>query len=720
MAPRSRPRFVEGRSSQRRQKPVSYREDSTDDTSDEGVKAYKQSSTGNRKRRALRSGPSLHNKQAPSKKRKYTDGSPPRASNTRVMENEKDGKSNKNSIKLPKEMIHNSRIPPWQTLPYHVLFEIFCYTSPALLKSTPCPTSPISWLFQVALLCKSFSEPALSVLHYDPPLDSPLRAQSFLAHLLEQDDRSAFNYRAKVKYFTVENMDIVYRKHKGHDPLDMADLIAVTPQLRGLCFHLPRPSIHHRLLPTNSKARLKEKITSIIGALQGQAISLQEWKWNSATMDTWAKDAFVEMENYHKTSPFRLLTRLTISGFSVIPSVTAPETQLASAICALPNLQELHLAMSSLVNNTLLPLLPSRLKVLSLTATEVDSKTFSAFLTSHGRELRRLSLSHNQMLNLSFLVSLAQTCPALESLVMDLTYLDKYPTLHDNNPRYASVLFPHEIPTWPSSLQQLELLHVRRWDMKTADVFFRSLVSGAQGLPNLRSINIKASLNESGWRERVNFRDRWVAAFKKVFKRVSPPPNPHLASIGAFRAYQARQVNTPRSRRRALASSVTENPKNSTRALQVVVPLAVTPKQECRTRTASVDSRSSDEPLVHRRRSTRLRSYDDIPLYADKNAASRLVHRRHRRTKASDEDSSSEDSAMDDDTSFDEDGRLKVQVDLGRKPFIQGMCDVVRLSIDNLRPTEEQLNENDFLDEEVSGDEDWNGDDIDVNDGYAW
>ena len=53
---------------------------------------------------------------------------------------------------------------------------------------------------------------------------------------------------------------------------------------------------------------------------------------------------------------------------------------------------------------------------------------------------------------------------------------------------------------------------------------------------------------------------------------------------------------------------------------------------------------------------------------------------------------------------------------------VQGLCDVVRVLFDNLRPTEEQLHESDFLDQELSGDEDWNGDSDDMygEDGYAW
>ena len=51
---------------------------------------------------------------------------------------------------------------------------------------------------------------------------------------------------------------------------------------------------------------------------------------------------------------------------------------------------------------------------------------------------------------------------------------------------------------------------------------------------------------------------------------------------------------------------------------------------------------------------------------------------------------------------------------------IQGMCDVVRIRIDNQRPAEMQFNESDFLDDELSGDEDWSGQDLYIPDGYAW
>lgn len=53
--------------------------------------------------------------------------------------------------------------------------------------------------------------------------------------------------------------------------------------------------------------------------------------------------------------------------------------------------------------------------------------------------------------------------------------------------------------------------------------------------------------------------------------------------------------------------------------------------------------------------------------------------------------------------------------------YVQGMCDIVSFRIDNLRPSETQYSEGDFLDSEQSGDEDWEGEDWEPdNDRHAW
>jgi hypothetical protein len=71
------------------------------------------------------------------------------------------------------------------------------------------------------------------------------------------------------------------------------------------------------------------------------------------------------------------------------------------------------------------------------------------------------------------------------------------------------------------------------------------------------------------------------------------------------------------------------------------------------------------------------------------------------------------------DDSDDEPSVAKIKGRGEQREVIQGMCEVVEVRIDNLRPTETQATEADFLDDERSGDSDWNGEGDEVE-GYAW
>ena len=57
------------------------------------------------------------------------------------------------------------------------------------------------------------------------------------------------------------------------------------------------------------------------------------------------------------------------------------------------------------------------------------------------------------------------------------------------------------------------------------------------------------------------------------------------------------------------------------------------------------------------------------------------------------------DASLDVDTSYHSEGSIP------QDQFVQGMCDIVELRIDNLRPTENQFTEADFLDSEPDEDE---------------
>ena len=73
------------------------------------------------------------------------------------------------------------------------------------------------------------------------------------------------------------------------------------------------------------------------------------------------------------------------------------------------------------------------------------------------------------------------------------------------------------------------------------DLFFSTLIDSARHLPDLRCLKIKASIEESSWRDRVTFRDKWKNRLRYIFLRQSDPPNPHHSSFTAFTSWKKQQ-----------------------------------------------------------------------------------------------------------------------------------------------------------------------------------
>ena len=612
--------------------------------------------------------------------------------------------------------------PSWQTLPYHILVQVFEYAAWPLVEDYIHPLQSIPWLLRAARACKAFAEPAISALYYAPPLSPPYRARGLLAHLQAQNDRSMFNYRAKVKYLDIDSSATLYRKHWGHEPIDITELVAVLPKLRGMGLHrvvdIPK---FNKLTDVNGNNSSKSihVLNNTVSALQEHKPLLREWKWSLSASD---HRNSLNLAKIHGSVPFQNLTKLTLVEFDSKGSHgkgrAKSEEELAEAIGVLPSLVCLEFVLCNDVNAQLLPLLPKGLRELEIVDCPVDSNMLGPFLASHGQNLRRLVLDHNQSLNLAFMVGLEHSCPVLEVLKMDLTYYNAHFAFSDLEPRFEDLLSFGQIPTWPASLRDLELIHLRKWDNETANDFFTSLVDAAGDLTNLRRLVIKASLTESSWRERVNFRDRWTARLEKVFLRNPEPPKPHLKSIAAFRAEKARYRNGPTSTKTTRPVKVLVQATRSEQSLPESLPTR--PKRRRRdTAAKTIESSSDSETLIlTRRRSTRL-AHDDSEAYTSQPTPPR--RQRRRRVRHSDGDSSSEDSALDEDIISQP---SPTSMDVGSvddATVIQGMCDVVRIQINNLRPTEEQLAEDDFLDAEISGDGDWDGDEaMDDGDGYAW
>lgn len=649
------------------------------------------------------------------------------------------------------------KVPRWESLPYHILADIFFYASRPLWLHYFNTTPHVAWLLNSALICKAFAEPALSALYYSPPLVPPTRAEALFIHLSSQTEDSTFNYRVKVKYLEIESVAVLIQRASARY-IELPDLLRFTPQLRGLTLCLPTDIPDMRMRYTASYKFKPTPQQVISRALASRSIALQQLEYNCEVMGLHTLPMFIEPNPSPYSHSLRSLT------FTRYTNHNSSEEELAIGLMNLPHLRKLSFMSSDIVNQKLLPLLPNDLEQFTIAGCEnVTSEVLSPFLATHGASFQQLTLDHNQWLNLSFLAGLANACPRLQTLRADLTfyYLDRFqPNL---DPRFDR-LFGDEAPSWPESLQKLELFHLRKWNLTIAERFFSSLVDSAALLPDLRYIDIKASLDESGWRDRVGFRDKWASRLRGVFLRVFEPPNPLLKSIRIFEEHKSQSKKSNGINKSNGVVSASKH-KSDPKLLNPSEPSASDHLQADKfghksikkdTVKAKRDTPSDgDVPLATIRRSKRLKmsqggqvgralhpssstrqtrqktgsdddssgegsGAEDDGLYAGPKAPPATRRRTRRRKRGSDQGSSSEDSAIDDDAG-EEISKPEALDDAGQEYHVQGLCDVVRIVIDNLRPTEVQLNEDDFLDEEVSGDEDWNGDEEAEGDAvYAW
>lgn len=405
----------------------------------------------------------------------------------------------------------------------------------------------------MALLCKGFAEPALSALYYAPPLCSPIRAHKLLASLARQNERSFLNYRAKIKHLDVEADEVLCRRYEGREPVELGELLSIIPQVRAVRINLLSDQ------PVYGKmSRLFQRIPTkrrpyqpgLFSALVDNKIRLSEWTWNGLLMLR-SHVPITRLVDYHQWEGFQSLRCLTFFNFDRRYEVKVAALS-TSNLRYLRSLKFINAAIECMED---LEGLSKGLEVLEFTScASLDSLSLTQFLISRGGNLRELILDHNDTLDLSFLEDLATSCPRLERLKMDLRFFNTHFTYNDSEPKFGSLLQDGIVPTWPRTLQRIKLFHLRKWDTSAASTFFSSLVDSAKGLPDLRHIEIKASIGESNWRNRISFRNKWISRMEKVFKRVSAPPDPRLISISTFNAHK-QELEDPTPQQAILARS---------------------------------------------------------------------------------------------------------------------------------------------------------------------
>jgi len=547
------------------------------------------------------------------------------------------------------------KIPPWQTLPYQILLSILQYASYPFYRDASHDTGSIGWLIGCAALSKSFHDASVATLLYSPPLFPADRAHG-LQKLLDKPQETLWtNYRNKIKRLDIEVRSLLIKK----SGIDLIQLIKQTPLLTALhLYHnYDRVGAVGWAQPAASTGRAYSYPQELFQALDENAIRLKQWSWNGRFPDT--KSVLDQMNRMHSRDCLKGLTSLSISNLAAPGKVKEdekgmPEDLLTTALKMLPELQDLEFQSCSIINNAVLKSMPSQLRQLLITnCGNFNSVDLLSYLTDHGHDLEELILNGNQALDLWFAGSLESLCPRLRVFKMDLTYSDPS-SFHDVDPHYEAVFADGVFPTWPRALQTIEVENLRNLDAEDAERFLGSLIAIAPELKDLRKLCIRILLQHDGWRERAQLRQTWMPKLEEIFLRQAPPPA-HFIPLALL---------PPPFPAMTTSSRPSTSHSNSSSSFTTDDSTAATPNKR---KSARIAKRELDG----------------------------LANEAFERTKS---------SRKGKDIAFDKAP--------GIEGLRQGMCSEVVLHIDGQRPADEQFKEADFLDDELSGDEDWNGRDV--------
>lgn len=603
-------------------------------------------------------------------------------------------------------------IPNWQDpqMPYGAWTDIFYYAATAAGGQD---SLDVNWLISAATTCKAFSEAAITAIYRRPPISTPGKARRLATLLETAPSQTRFNYRAKIESLYVD-IQVVPQAV-------LPKLIHPLPRLRELVLFTQSDQPPYRQLNRTVRWHYPDEIFQALGPssalvepTEGKSYHtlLKSWEWSGSLLGG-PVATIKDIARVHLQASFSHLTKLSFTNFQV-PSLYKPRLKpgdeegelllysedgaviesIAEAISQVPSLKHLIFESSTVMNDRLLPLLPKDLIHLGLiNCWEVKSDDLASFLHTHGTGLRTLTLSHNQSLDLAFLTSLADTCPKLEELYMNLSYFRHHDSLsflnNDADPLYDQALYPHQIPKWPCNIRVIDIEHIRHWSLETAEMFLQSLIDSAGSLPNLRHLTVKTMLNIP-WKARANMRHEWRRKLDRVFLRPFEPPKRYVS-------LRQTQIGEP----------LQESPrKNRKKDLD----------EPSRRSNRIASQQFSDSDSRQSSISKGLRSFQGRPKYADPETDE-------------DEFDESEEEGINEENNDESlstpNGDLasvESSDEYSKIPPIQGLCTTVFVVFDNQKPTELQYGMEDFMDEDCAeSDDEWDGDHEEDDDAVlAW
>lgn len=576
--------------------------------------------------------------------------------------------------------------PDWTDprIPYQFWVDVFLYAR----DESGADAANTHWLLQAATSCKLLSEPALTAIYRHPVIRHASKAKRLVSLLDRPPTDTLFNYRRKIESLHL-NVRIVSQ-------VVASQLIRPLTRLKELIFINPAEQPPYRELDTHVRWNYSEDMFLALEspvedseALSGALlpISLKSWEWSGSLLGGYVAD-FKDIIRVHRMPSFDHITRLSFTNFQVPslnlsgPALNDPRANLQTsaeddeiidtigdAIAQLKFLKHLVFESSTIMTSRLLSLLPKHLTHLELiNCWEIDAENLAMFLITHGSSLRTLTLMHNQSLNLTFLTILAEACPSLQELRMNMSYYRHHDSLNDADPMYESALLPDQIPAWPSSIRVIDIEHIRSWSIESVHTFVHSLVDNAASLPNLRELVIKTAL-DIPWQTRAELRHKLRHMVERVFLRADE--DPHDAATSEQRSCTHDPVGL-RKRKRS------RSPRSPVR------------------RSHRIEAHVRDSPRRPRRDNISQRQGLQRPLY---------------REPDTDEDEFDATELSDAET------QQSSSSDPQPELAVQGLCHIVNIIIDNQKTREFPYSMQDFLtDNEESSGVEWDGDDDDDHD----
>ncbi|KAI1438971.1 hypothetical protein GGR50DRAFT_215313 [Xylaria sp. CBS 124048] len=623
----------------------------------------------------------------------------------------------------PDSSSENVVIVPWHTLPYHVWLRVFDFVA-APIRDTASryddAPEAIYTLLSGARTCRATAEPALAALYKCPPfhrayLKHPQASfAQFVRTLALPPSQSFIRYRPKVQILRIDVIGVLSRKLGQVQPeSSLGQLLKYLPRLTCLELYHPKDSPPYEIVAPHCRWRLtKHDLLEALSSLPDEDPSigdktaptvLRSWRWNAFLLPH--KFRLDELIGIHSLPSFQGLRKLAIvhhwlpsqknfstrasSSQEALDSNARATATLATAISALPCLKHLVIESSTVVNASLLERLPKTLTHFELAnCWQITSDDISVFLLSHGNSLTHLTFKHCQALSLNFLPVLGTSCPKLTHLQVDLSYYRGGSAIFigNNKPEYESLLDADQVPTWPSSIQSIEMNPMRHLTRETAEMFFDSLMRNATALPNLRRLEFKVILNID-WRQRQEMRRSLVEQMTRIFKRKSPPPK-ELTSLRQHREMKSQDAHMQDAH---IAKPPTPGRRRSSRFVNRPPTLA-SKKEEASSRSGRNLSKTAPTPR-------NLRSRDAGSKFDAK-------------FDADDEDEDSDEDELSMGHTRKDRTKTAKAAGLQRSESIQGLCDIVDIQVDNQRPAERQFNMNDFIDSPEDSDAEWITDDL--------